>query len=231
MIFVWVAGTELDLRRPWINRVETSITAGLALAMPFLWCCRGQRHAGSQRRLDRSRGPNLAIRTGDRHGLCRDGAADPRAFYGKARDPSSTLRAANTVVLRDLPNSKAETGRIGIPPNVGRGPAPAQRDDHGANRQRRHLLPETVGALGRSCLRFAAWATSLRWNSASDRDTARRSFLSVSGTLSGGPDDMRRYPDRSPLQASRTQGRTSVAPRACGTQKESVEEKRLGRVV
>jgi Kef-type K+ transport system membrane component KefB len=37
MIFVWVAGIELDPRKAWINRVETSITAGLALAMPFLF--------------------------------------------------------------------------------------------------------------------------------------------------------------------------------------------------
>jgi Kef-type K+ transport system membrane component KefB len=37
MIFVWVAGIELDPRKAWINRVETSITAGLALAVPFLF--------------------------------------------------------------------------------------------------------------------------------------------------------------------------------------------------
>jgi len=35
MIFVWVAGIELDLRQTWQNRRETGITAGLALAVPL----------------------------------------------------------------------------------------------------------------------------------------------------------------------------------------------------
>lgn len=36
MIFVFVAGIELDLRRAWSNRIETATTAGLALGMPLL---------------------------------------------------------------------------------------------------------------------------------------------------------------------------------------------------
>ncbi len=36
MLFVWVAGIELDLRSAWQQRRETGITAGLALAAPLL---------------------------------------------------------------------------------------------------------------------------------------------------------------------------------------------------
>lgn len=36
MLFVWVAGIELDLRAAWANRRETGLTAGLALAVPLL---------------------------------------------------------------------------------------------------------------------------------------------------------------------------------------------------
>ncbi|TAN46933.1 MAG: cation:proton antiporter [Methylococcaceae bacterium] len=39
MAFVWVAGIELDLKAAWENRVETGITAGLALGMPLLFGC------------------------------------------------------------------------------------------------------------------------------------------------------------------------------------------------
>jgi len=35
MLFVWVAGVELDLRQAWARRVETTITAGLALGVPL----------------------------------------------------------------------------------------------------------------------------------------------------------------------------------------------------
>lgn len=36
MLFVWVAGIELDLHQAWANRRETGITAGLALGAPLL---------------------------------------------------------------------------------------------------------------------------------------------------------------------------------------------------
>ena len=36
MLFVWIAGVELDLSQAWKHRRETSITAGLALGMPLL---------------------------------------------------------------------------------------------------------------------------------------------------------------------------------------------------
>jgi Kef-type K+ transport system membrane component KefB len=36
MLFVWIAGIELDLRKAWENRRESLITAGLALAAPLL---------------------------------------------------------------------------------------------------------------------------------------------------------------------------------------------------
>lgn len=37
MIFIWVAGIELDLSQAWKNRRETGVTAGLALLMPLLF--------------------------------------------------------------------------------------------------------------------------------------------------------------------------------------------------
>jgi Kef-type K+ transport system membrane component KefB len=36
MIFVWIAGIELDLKKAWAHRRESTVTAGLALAMPLL---------------------------------------------------------------------------------------------------------------------------------------------------------------------------------------------------
>lgn len=41
MIFVWIAGLELDLKRVWANRKETGLTAGLALGTPLLAGCAG----------------------------------------------------------------------------------------------------------------------------------------------------------------------------------------------
>jgi Kef-type K+ transport system membrane component KefB len=39
MLFVWIAGIELDLRQAWLHRRETSVTAGLALAVPLVLGC------------------------------------------------------------------------------------------------------------------------------------------------------------------------------------------------
>ena len=39
MLFVWIAGVELDLKQAWKNRVESGITAGLALGLPLLAGC------------------------------------------------------------------------------------------------------------------------------------------------------------------------------------------------
>ena len=39
MIFVWIAGIELDLKKAWAYRRESSITAGLALVVPLLFGC------------------------------------------------------------------------------------------------------------------------------------------------------------------------------------------------
>jgi Kef-type K+ transport system membrane component KefB len=39
MLFVWIAGIELDLRQAWRHRRETSVTAGLALAVPLTLGC------------------------------------------------------------------------------------------------------------------------------------------------------------------------------------------------
>ena len=39
MIFVWIAGIELDLKKAWTHRRESGITAGLALGTPLLFGC------------------------------------------------------------------------------------------------------------------------------------------------------------------------------------------------
>jgi Kef-type K+ transport system membrane component KefB len=39
MLFVWIAGIELDIGQAWANRRETGITAGLALGMPLVFGC------------------------------------------------------------------------------------------------------------------------------------------------------------------------------------------------
>jgi Kef-type K+ transport system membrane component KefB len=39
MVFVWIAGIELDLKKAWLYRRESSITAGLALGSPLLFGC------------------------------------------------------------------------------------------------------------------------------------------------------------------------------------------------
>ena len=39
MVFVWIAGIELDLQKSWEHRRESGITAGLALGTPLLFGC------------------------------------------------------------------------------------------------------------------------------------------------------------------------------------------------
>ncbi|KXS33337.1 MAG: Transporter, CPA2 family [Candidatus Gallionella acididurans] len=39
MLFVWIAGIELDLRKTWEHRIESGLTAGLALGTPLLFGC------------------------------------------------------------------------------------------------------------------------------------------------------------------------------------------------
>jgi Kef-type K+ transport system membrane component KefB len=39
MMFVWIAGIELDLKRAWEHKRESGITAGLALGVPLLFGC------------------------------------------------------------------------------------------------------------------------------------------------------------------------------------------------
>jgi len=39
MVFVWIAGIELDLKKTWAHRRESSITAGLALGTPLIFGC------------------------------------------------------------------------------------------------------------------------------------------------------------------------------------------------
>src|SRR5450432_3162531 len=37
MVFVWIAGIELDLKKVWTHRRESGITAGLALGVPLVF--------------------------------------------------------------------------------------------------------------------------------------------------------------------------------------------------
>ena len=39
MVFVWIAGIELDLQKAWEHRAESGITAGLALGVPLAFGC------------------------------------------------------------------------------------------------------------------------------------------------------------------------------------------------
>ena len=39
MLFVWIAGIELDLKQAWQHRRESAITAGLALGTPLAFGC------------------------------------------------------------------------------------------------------------------------------------------------------------------------------------------------
>ena len=39
MVFVWIAGIELDLKQAWAHRRESSITAGMALGTPLVFGC------------------------------------------------------------------------------------------------------------------------------------------------------------------------------------------------
>ena len=39
MVFVWIAGIELDLKQAWAHRKESGITAGLALGVPLAFGC------------------------------------------------------------------------------------------------------------------------------------------------------------------------------------------------
>ena len=43
MLFVWIAGIELDLHEAWKHRGETVVTAGLALLVPMLLGCAAAR--------------------------------------------------------------------------------------------------------------------------------------------------------------------------------------------
>ncbi len=71
MVFVWIAGIELDLKKAWTYRRESAITAGLALGdAAAVGQHRGSRHV-DVRRLDRSEGDDVAIRSWSRHGVRR----------------------------------------------------------------------------------------------------------------------------------------------------------------
>ena len=39
MIFVWIAGIELDLKKAWEHRRESGVTAGLGLGTPLVFGC------------------------------------------------------------------------------------------------------------------------------------------------------------------------------------------------
>jgi hypothetical protein len=95
MLFVMIAGVELDLRQAWAHRRESSITAGLALGTPLALRLPGCRSDAAARRLDRAAGDDLAVHSRHRHGVCGDGAAYPDPADGEARHPAPANRPAH----------------------------------------------------------------------------------------------------------------------------------------
>ncbi len=94
MLFVMIAGIELDLNKAWEHRVESSITAGFALATPLIFGCGAAllllfgplSHSG----WIGTSSQNLAIRTWHRYGLCSYSAADIDFVDGEITDSAAT---------------------------------------------------------------------------------------------------------------------------------------------
>jgi hypothetical protein len=97
MIFVWIAGIELDLRSVWHNRGETGLTAGLALVTPLLFGCGGAwiMLLSGQGWI----GPNAAPWQ-LRHVLRRGRSADPRGASRKARLAAPAARPAGAALCQ-----------------------------------------------------------------------------------------------------------------------------------
>jgi len=98
MLFVCIAGIELDLKKVWRHRSESVTAAALALGMPLLFGSLAAlgllRYAG-----DRRTRLALAVRARGRHGVRGHGPPGPGSAHGKTRDSSPAAGAA-TAPLR-----------------------------------------------------------------------------------------------------------------------------------
>ncbi len=139
IVFLWLAGIELDLKKAWVGRRETAVTAGLALLLPLLlgavtahflllWqpgligpkASEWQFVAGVGMGCAVTALPILMLlmeklgilRTPRRHGLRRDGAADPDAADGEARHSAHPARSARAA-LRQRATPAWTTSRSG----------------------------------------------------------------------------------------------------------------------
>jgi hypothetical protein len=114
MLFVWIAGIELDLHQAWQHRRESGITAGLALGMPLsLGCVAALAMLPTAGWVGRR--PDLAVRAGRGHGLRGDGAAHPDPVHGKAGHPAPAARPAHPALRQ--PGRHRHLGRAGADPD------------------------------------------------------------------------------------------------------------------
>jgi len=88
MVFVWIAGIELDLKKAWQYRRDGGITAGLALGVRWRSAPRPA-HSRRARGLDGPRVQTWQFILGW-HVLCGDRAADPDPVPRKARNSPPT---------------------------------------------------------------------------------------------------------------------------------------------
>jgi hypothetical protein len=111
MIFVMIAGIELDLKKAWEHRRESGITAGLALGTPLLFGCVAALGLIGYAGWMGPKSARLAVRAGRRHGLRGDGAADPDPADGKAGNPAPADRPAHPALRQ--PGRHRDLGRAG----------------------------------------------------------------------------------------------------------------------
>ncbi len=115
MLFVMIAGVELDLRKAWEHRRESGITAGLALGAPLLFGCAA---AVALLAFDGWMGPRALtwqFVAGHRHGLRGHRAAHPDPAHGEARHPAPAHRPAHPALRQ--PRRHRHLGRAGADPD------------------------------------------------------------------------------------------------------------------
>jgi hypothetical protein len=112
MIFVWLAGIELDLKQAWAERRETGVTAGLALVMPLLFGCAA---AADQYRDEAADDPDPA----DDPAALSAGAADPAACScRRAGTPAASASRIQGAQVQDQGRTRlgiAHSGKLSGP--------------------------------------------------------------------------------------------------------------------
>jgi Kef-type K+ transport system membrane component KefB len=95
MLFVWIAGIELDLKKAWENRRESLITAGLALSAPLLLGAIVGLGMAMQTGWMGPAASRLAVHARRRDGVRGHGASHTHALHGKDGAPAAAHRAAH----------------------------------------------------------------------------------------------------------------------------------------